>query len=1142
MNQPRPRDDLNTAMLNSQISPPDIGGSWLSIERPRLQAKVLPDIPGRLLLVSGAAGKGKTHLISHIAQRLPRAVLWVTFQPEDRQLTTACELILRAAQQKRFGVGERLQKFLLSPSASAGSPVLLAQLINEVLLEIEPVLLVLDDVHNFIHGAAGAAEPNQKFIEALAETLPGHARMILGSELALPVDLVNNWRSQSWLTEINEDELRFTVDEVSRLLSQAEINDPQHAVSACLEKLSDGWIALIKLFILKLGAGPSGLNAPRAAADPADLIAHFRQDALASLPVDVRDFIARSSICDELFPDELDEFLGRGDSGAILDGLARSNFFVIGTGARKQGYRFHDLLRQVAYRQLQQQYRQEEIQDMRLRLGRQLYAHGAVFDGARQMLLSGAAEEAAGCLLDQFGKADTQEDFSRVCRLIGELPDAIISQQPELARGRAAAAFFQGDSQAALRFVDQAIRGHIAANDYEQALLSYLNKIDYLRYFGGTEHLRQVCAEALELPVQPNHRHRLAAELIWLHNFGGPDRAARLREIASQSVELLVKEHDVPAAAMARWNLAGVLMTYFGHYREAKRLLDSALQALESHGWMLHVCGCLQSRGTCERELGQLDRSAEDFLRAAELARTFGNRLHELRSDAGLLICSTLQDAREPAAKAAERLRRALAEDVSVPEALTCSLALVRYCAACGEPAHAMTHVHRSIELARAVNSHETEAAARLLRGQISADLGHAEQADAELTACIRFCEQHGFVPLIGKALLIQAEQNLRLPSAAAKPALADALRYARNNELDALILSCRQYLPLICLAVAEGIERDYALRLIMQSDQAETMIELLAHADPRVRAGAALNLERLGKVDVAAERIAVLAADTQALAGATARGILRRNQLDRSQPFRVRSFGKFQLWLGAEQRLIPDDAWRLRRAKNLFIYLLLQRGLPVHQEVLAELFWPDADAAAGSHKLHVAVSSLRKTLEPELAPYQSSSYLICHDRHYSVHVPPGSDLDYCAFQASLDAVKAALRANDCDSAVQLFHQADQLAQGEFLEELRYEEWATEQRRNLANQFHTAGVKLAAQLLKQNQLPSSSDIATIVLARDPHSEEAVSIELQALIRSGNLPAARRAYGQFRDRLKRDLSCEPGVYLRQLMRPVMVDSV
>ena len=72
--------------------------------------------------------------------------------------------------------------------------------------------------------------------------------------------------------------------------------------------------------------------------------------------------------------------------------------------------------------------------------------------------------------------------------------------------------------------------------------------------------------------------------------------------------------------------------------------------------------------------------------------------------------------------------------------------------------------------------------------------------------------------------------------------------------------------------------------------------------------------------------------------------------------------FGRFEVIIHG----VSLDLSALKpRVRTLLRLLAVQGGRPLHREVIVAALWPEADADSGARNLHVAVSSLRQTLEP---------------------------------------------------------------------------------------------------------------------------------------------------------------------------------
>ena len=133
--------------------------------------------------------------------------------------------------------------------------------------------------------------------------------------------------------------------------------------------------------------------------------------------------------------------------------------------------------------------------------------------------------------------------------------------------------------------------------------------------------------------------------------------------------------------------------------------------------------------------------------------------------------------------------------------------------------------------------------------------------------------------------------------------------------------------------------------------------------------------------------------------------------------PLAIRLLGGFELDLAGEA---ADLSVIRPRARMLLRLLALNAGRRVHHESIELALWPDADATSSARNLHVAVSALRRILEP--AQMRGSFQLIRREGDaYVMTVPDGSFIDLIAFDQALAAGHRARAAGDSGAAERHF-------------------------------------------------------------------------------------------------------------------------
>ena len=153
--------------------------------------------------------------------------------------------------------------------------------------------------------------------------------------------------------------------------------------------------------------------------------------------------------------------------------------------------------------------------------------------------------------------------------------------------------------------------------------------------------------------------------------------------------------------------------------------------------------------------------------------------------------------------------------------------------------------------------------------------------------------------------------------------------------------------------------------------------------------------------------------------------------------PAALRCFGGFALRLG--DRVV--DCPRLKPRPRALLHLLaLHAGRPVHREALLEALWPEVDPETGTRNLHVAISTIRRFLQPD-AERGAASLIVRQGDAYRLALPETSAVDIWVFEAGLGAGRAAQSAQDLDGAISALERALDAYSGELLPEAGPAEW-----------------------------------------------------------------------------------------------------
>jgi len=344
----RARDALGgvrgDVVLSSKLHPP--AGRRGSVVRRDLLIRLDESASAKLVVVVAPAGWGKTSLLRDwcSAGEAPRAA-WLSVDRDDDDPVRFWAHVIAAVAAVSPGTGEASLQVLTAPGAKSAEGVL-TPLINDLERLTAPVTLVLDDYHLI---------SNRRLLECveyLVEHLPRTLRLVVSARADPELPLAR-LRARGEMTEIRADALRFSDVEAAELLNGTFGLGLAPAEIDALQQRTEGWAAGLYLAGLSLRgrADPSRL-VWAFAGDDRQIVDYLVAEVLDALPDDVRSFMMRTSVLDRMCGPLCDAVTGSGGSWRILEGLERSNQFVIPLDDSRKWYRYHQLFAELLRHEL----------------------------------------------------------------------------------------------------------------------------------------------------------------------------------------------------------------------------------------------------------------------------------------------------------------------------------------------------------------------------------------------------------------------------------------------------------------------------------------------------------------------------------------------------------------------------------------------------------------------------------------------------------------------------------------------------------------------------------------------------------------------------------------------------------------------
>ncbi|MEZ4512644.1 MAG: LuxR C-terminal-related transcriptional regulator [Chloroflexota bacterium] len=408
-----------TAKTRPPVLPPNL------IFRPRLTDKITTPIT----FISAPGGFGKSILLNIWQQECCNMpVAWATLDADDNHLLRFWSTVIMALRAILPGFGQELIPYLQMPSTISPAEIV-TRLTNEfICTDGRPFCagLVLDDFHHIQHPDIHTS------LQSWLERLPSTLQLVISSRFRPPLAL-GRLRAMGFVTELDLDDLRFTLEEGVDLLQQ-HIRDSTLAYGdiETLVKRTGGWAVGLTL------AGLS-LNKQQDRRHVIDTFSgahlffreYFMETALRQQSTAVQTFLIKTSILKQLTGDLCNAITGQTDGGQVLSRLWQQNLFII-RSEEQMWYRYHDLFAEMLHNQLQLQF-PDEIPDLHRRAVAWYQQHNASPEAVRHLLAIEDWEEAA-FLIEDVGLRELIEsgEDSRLLRWLQQLPETVVQHHKTL--------------------------------------------------------------------------------------------------------------------------------------------------------------------------------------------------------------------------------------------------------------------------------------------------------------------------------------------------------------------------------------------------------------------------------------------------------------------------------------------------------------------------------------------------------------------------------------------------------------------------------------------------------------------------------------------------------------------------------------
>src|SRR5262245_9513112 len=395
-----------------------------TVLRDRLVDRLRPRPGIKLTVVAAPAGYGKTTLLGtwREAETQNRPVAWLSLDEGDNDPVVLWSYVLAALRGVCPALDVSSSPGVLGPRRIVET--FLPELLNE-LTALDDVALILDDFHRLASG------PARDSVAWFIDRVPESFQLVLAtrSEPALPL---GSLRAHGALLEVRAADLGFTPDEARTLLNgRLELDLEQQDVDDLVER-TEGWPAGLYLAALSLqGVDDRHAFLSRFGGTSSHVVDFLVDEVLEAHDPATQTLMLRSSVLERFCGPLCDAVLEQEGSGRLLQGLARTNLFLLPLDDHGEWYRFHHLFAQLLRVELE---RREPglMQTLHQRAFAWHRAHGSVEAAIEHALQAGAPAGAGELIASAWIDYVNAGRHETVLAWVERVPRSLIGVDPHL--------------------------------------------------------------------------------------------------------------------------------------------------------------------------------------------------------------------------------------------------------------------------------------------------------------------------------------------------------------------------------------------------------------------------------------------------------------------------------------------------------------------------------------------------------------------------------------------------------------------------------------------------------------------------------------------------------------------------------------
>jgi ATP/maltotriose-dependent transcriptional regulator MalT/DNA-binding SARP family transcriptional activator len=1091
-------------LIHNKVTPPHYVTPTL--RRPRLLEWLTASANCRAIVIAADAGYGKTTLLWQWEREVDFPVYWYKLDRNDRDWSLHISYLIEAISQRHSGFGHRAHSMLQQLGGPGSSrPGVAAYLLAEMHERLtEPCTFIIDDWQ-----AVSSVTEVRGLWNQILRDAPPTCRFVFLSR-ARPQLQFARFKTHGGYAGLQTDALRFTDREIDDLFRDIYNDplDPSELVE--LERRTEGWAAGLQLVEVSLRERKTPaerrafIDSITATTDT-DLFAFLAEEVLDQQSEPVRNFLLSTSILQQINAELAERLAGVHDGARILSDLEHRGLFTNRLDEAEARYRYHGLFRDFLERRLISERSDGEVTGLHIHAASYFETHEQWPQAIHHYLRAGLTPQAAR-LIARYGEDVVSEGrLGLVDEWLQQLPVKAIRENARLSLLYGEACGIRGDWDSALIALNRARSFFAKKGDPRMEALACLKTSTVMSNMGQVAGAAEQAAEGLELapadafatrlrlngnlaitstwmsgPLQAvaHECRRIAVEAkarglehfasIALHNLGMLLRQAGDLEGSIRSLEQATRFwSDLPVSPFAD-NAELVLSLLYSDQPERAELVANA-GVMRTVPWARPQAEAQYGRAAFLSHQGRFSESASVLSHVLADPTALGATAE---IGAGLLIESLY---------------------LGGADAFEIRAAMGHLSSAASDPRQAPV-----IAPSRAIGIH-------VAGGCEGRCLGEARILDEWDRRGATLLSTVGFVKLGVLALQHKGAPARHLAmKAIARARDAGIHRYLRwwlrqyRPHADWIAQQTGGVEALVSFADAEPDAWHDALLQTLDSVAGAARQLVLEFLERNGTAETAGRLRRTDRPDIADLRRVLIARHATHLY--------------------IRSFGAIVIhrgsWSGEAVSI------EKRRMRALLALLIANYRSTLTREMALDLLWPESEPSSAINSLNQAVFQLRRVLDPGFRDGDSPQYVLSSVD--AVQLNPAltvTDLDeFRRLAAEIGTDPDDQRADHSRTLVEMIR-------GEFLADLRYDDWAVRMRTAVHSEVRQVLMPFARQDGGAN-VDIGIRAACALLELDPYDEEAQLALARRLDASGRRAAARKAVLRFAKKLKDDLDESP----------------